>query len=121
MNTPGNTVSDLAARVGGSIVGDGDTQVYRVASLAAAGEGEIAYVEDEKLFDAAAKSEASCLIVPAGANINAACRIEVKNPKLVFALISEVLHPPKKRAPEIHPSSVIAENARIGPDVFIGG
>ena len=120
MNTPGNTVSDLAARVGGSIVGDGDTQVYRVASLAAAGEGEIAYVEDDKLFDAAAKSEASCLIVPAGANINATCRIEVKNPKLAFALIAEVLHPRKKRAPETHPTVVIGVNADIAFEVFIG-
>ncbi len=120
MNTPGNTVSDLAARVGGSIVGDGDTQVYRVASLAAAGEGEIAYVEDEKLFDAAAKSQASCLIVPAGANINATCRIEVKNPKLAFALIAEVLHPRKERAPETHPTVVIGVNADIAFEVFIG-
>src|SRR6266481_1950607 len=120
MNTPGNTVSDLAARVGGSIVGDGDTQVYRVASLAAAGEGEIAYVEDEKLFDAAAKSQASCLIVPAGANINATCRIEVKDPKLGFALIAEVLHPRKERAPETHPTVVIGVNADIAFEVFIG-
>jgi len=48
------------------------------------------------------------------------CRIEVAKPKLAFAQIAEILHPPKQRAPEIHPSAVIAADAKIGRDVFIG-
>jgi UDP-3-O-[3-hydroxymyristoyl] glucosamine N-acyltransferase len=48
------------------------------------------------------------------------CRIEVKKPKLAFALIAEILHPPKQRAPEIHSSSVIAPSAKVGDQVFIG-
>ena len=120
MSATAKTVLELAAHVAGQLVGDGSAIIHRVASLETAGEGEIAYVEDEKFFEAASKTNASCVIAPEGASVKAPCRIEVKKPKLAFALIAEVLHPPKKRAPEIHRSSVIAANARIGKDVFIG-
>ena len=114
------TVAELAARVCGSALGDGTILIESVASLEAAGSGDIAYVENEKLFESARQSKASCLIVPEGAEVDFPCRIEVKKPKLAFALIAEILHPPKKRAPEIHPSSVIAPSAKVGDQVFIG-
>ncbi|HMH42275.1 MAG TPA: UDP-3-O-(3-hydroxymyristoyl)glucosamine N-acyltransferase [Pyrinomonadaceae bacterium] len=114
------TVSELAAHVGGRVTGDGSVVITRVASLDSAGEGEISYVEAQKFFEAAKHSGASCLIVPENASLDFACQIQVKNPKLGFALIAEILHPPKRRASEIHRSSVIAEDAKIGRDVFIG-
>ena len=114
------TVLELAAHVGGHAFGDGNVVIHRVASLGTAGEGEIAYVESEKFFAAASASNASCVIAPEGAEVKARCRIEVKKPKLAFALVAEILHPPKKRAPEIHPSSVIASSAKVGGGVFIG-
>jgi len=114
------TASELAAHVGGRVTGDGSVVINRVASLHAAGDGDISYVEEQKYFEAARSSRASCLIVPESAALDFACQIQVKNPKLAFALIAEVLHPPKQRAPEIHCSSVIAADAKIGRDVFIG-
>lgn len=102
------------------MVGDGSVSIRGVASLEDAGEGEITYVEDEKFFEAANKTKASCVITPAGADVKARCRIDVKNPKLAFALIAEVLHPRKQRAPEIHSTAVISSDAKIGDDVFIG-
>ena len=113
-------VSELAAHVGGRVAGDGSVLIARVAGLDSAGDGDISYVEDEKFFEAAKQSKASCLIVPENAALDFSCQIRVKNPKLAFALIAEVLHPPKQRPPEIHSSSVIAKNAKLGRDVFIG-
>lgn len=114
------TVSELADRAGGRLIGDENVLIQCVAELQNAVNGEIAYVSDEKKFEAARQSHASCLIVPEGALLAFPCRIEVKNPKLAFARIAEVLHPPKRRRPEIHTSAVIAANAKIGQDVFIG-
>ena len=114
------TVNDLAYRVGGRVFGDGETRVESVASLDSAGLSQISYVDNEKFFDSAKQSGAACLIVPIGAAFDSRCRIEVKNPKLAFAQIAEVLHPPKKRSPEIHSSAVIGPDAQIGKDVFIG-
>jgi len=114
------SVSELAALVGGEVVGNARQTIQRVASLDNAGEGEIAYVEDQKFFEAAKNSQASCVIVPEKSSLTLPCQIAVKNPKLAFALIAEVLHPPKLREPEIHQSAVIAETADIALEVFIG-
>jgi len=113
-------VSELAAHVGGVAYGNGNVLIQRVASLDSAGAGDIAYVEDAKYFAAANSSAASCLLVPAGAKVDNSCRIEVKSPKLAFALIAELLHPAKKRDPLIHPTAVIADSAQLAPGVYLG-
>jgi UDP-3-O-[3-hydroxymyristoyl] glucosamine N-acyltransferase len=120
MNLGAKTVSELAALVGGSVLGDGNTSINRVASLDLAGDGDIAYVEEEKHFAGAADSRASCVVTPFGANLSVPCRIEAKNPKLAFALMAEVLHPPKQRHPEIHRTAVLSPTSKVGNDVFIG-
>ena len=114
------TVSELAGLVNGRVHGDGNVQIDGVASLESAGSGEVAYVEEEKFYAAANASKASCIIAPQDSSITSACRIEVTRPKLAFALISEVLHPPKKREPEIHSSAVIANTADVALQVFVG-
>ena len=121
-------VQELASVVRGRVAGDGETQVERIANLENADEGEISYVENEKLFAAAAESKASCLIVKEGLAEKFPDRtlIEVSNPKLAFSLIGAALHPPVRREPTIHPTAVIAENADIaltayvGPNVYVG-
>lgn len=114
------TVAKLAEHVGGIVIGDGDILIHQVAGLESAGEGDIAYVEDEKFFAAGGVSKASCVIVPTGAEVKASCRIEVAKPKLAFALIAGLLHPQKHREPFVHPSAVIAESADIALTVYIG-
>ena len=120
MSPTAKTVSELAALVGGRVVGDGGVSILRVAGLDSSAAGDITYVEEEKLFAAASNTKASCVISPSGADVKIPCRIEVKNPKLAFALIAEVLHPPKQRPPEIHQTAVISSAAKIGSDVFVG-
>lgn len=113
-------VAELAAHVGGRVHGDGNVLIKRVASLESAGAGEIAFIEDSKLLTSALSSGASCLIVPEGASVEAASFIEVKRPKLAFALIAELLHPPKRRAGKIHPTAIVAASAHLDENVFVG-
>ena len=118
------SVEDLAQRVNGRVVGNGDALIERIASLENAAEGEIAYVDNEKLLDAARGSKASCLIIPdgpgAGSNLKNAALIAVPNPKLAFALIAAVLHPRLRREPSIHPTAVVSETADIALTAFVG-
>lgn len=114
------TVQELAEIVSGRVVGDGETQIERIADLDQAREGEIAYVENEKLFVAAAESKASCLIVKDAGKFSDRTLIEVKNPKLAFSLIGAALYPPVRREPTIHPTAVVAENADIALTAYVG-
>ena len=117
---PRRTVDELAASVGGRVIGDGNVLIERVNGLESANVGEIAYLEDEKLFETAKSSRASCLIVPANAAVDSPCRIEVAKPKLAFALIAEMLYPPKRREPLIDATAVIAQTADIALTAFVG-
>src|SRR5215510_800429 len=116
------TVHELAEIVSGRVVGDRETRIERIADLDNADEGEIAYVENEKLMDAAAESKASCLIVRNGfaSKLPERTLIEVANPKLAFALVGAALHPPPHREPTIHPSAVVAETADIALTAYVG-
>lgn len=115
------TVSAVAAHIGGEIRGDETIKITGVADLGSAQTGEIVFVEDVKFFEQAKNSSASCLIAPESSEIEFAnAIILVKNPKLAFAQIAALLHPPKKQLPQIHPSAIIAENSIIAQDVFVG-
>jgi UDP-3-O-[3-hydroxymyristoyl] glucosamine N-acyltransferase len=120
----GKTVAELAEHVDGSVIGDGAISIETVASLESANERSISYVDSEKLFPAASASAASCLIVPrnigAPIEFNSAALIEVANPKLAFSQIAEILHPPLRREPSIHPTAVVAETADVALTAYIG-
>jgi len=121
------TVSELARHVGGRVIGDGSVLIKDLASLDTAGDGDITYVGDEKFFEAASTTKASCIVVPENAALDLPCRIESAKPRLAFALIAEILHPPKRHEPSVHATAVISESADValtaflGPHVSIGG
>ena len=119
-------VEELAEIVSGRVIGDGGTRIERIADLDSAREGEVAYIDNEKMVGAAAESKASCLIVREGVEFPARTLIAVANPKLAFALAGAALHPAVRRDPMIHATAVVAETADIaltayvGPNVCIG-
>ena len=113
-------VQELAEIVSGRVIGDAGTRIERIADLEQAREGEIAYVDNEKLFDAAAESKASCLIVRDGIEFPNRTLIVVANPKLAFALVGAALHPALRREPTIHPTAVVAETADIALTAYVG-
>ncbi len=114
------TVAELAESVGGRVYGDSSVEILRVASLDGAGAGEIAFVDNERFMGAARYSLASCLIVPEGASLAGRCCIESSRPKLAFALVAEILHPPKSFGAYRHPSAVVAASAQIEDAVYLG-
>ena len=123
MNESNTTsVARLAELVGGTLRGDGEISIARIADLDSAQEHEIAYVDNEKFFEAATQSTASCLIVPQSFNLElkSAAVIEVANPKLAFSIIGAALHPAKQREPTVHSSASIAESADIALTAYIG-
>jgi UDP-3-O-[3-hydroxymyristoyl] glucosamine N-acyltransferase len=112
------TITEIAEFLQGNLDGQGSTEISRVASFEKAQTGEIAFLEKT---ETTAQTNASCLIVPENFNKNLSISvIKVKNPKLAFAKIAAVLHPPKKRANFTHESAVISASASLGKDLFIG-
>ncbi len=121
----GKTVDDLAEFVGGRVTGDRGIVIERVASFQSATAGSLSFVDDPKILDDSPECGASCLIVVDASRAQETLPgipafIESAQPKLAFARIAALLHPPKHREPFVHPSAVIAETADVALTVFIG-
>ncbi len=120
------TVRELAEHVKGRVAGDESLTILRVADLRSAASSEIAYVEDAKHFDAAAESRASCLLLPESPALPPLAEkpeqaiIFVASPKLAFAHIAALLHPPKRREPLVHPTAQVATTADVALTAYVG-
>ena len=109
--------SEIAAFVGGELVGDGDVEISSAAGVVVAGTGQITFIDGRELPEVI---RASCVLIseetePAAGVSN----IRVKRPKLAFARVAALLHPPKTREPQVHSTAVISPDARIGTGVFL--
>jgi len=120
-------VSDLAAWLQAPWEGT-DADVTGVAGVESATTGEVAFVAGRKAATLAARSGASCLLVPADfANPSQRTVIRVPDPRASFARVVARLVPPRPIAPGIHPTAVVGAGAglghgvTIGPHVSIGG
>ena len=110
--------SEIAAFVGGELVGDGDVEITAAADAQRARTGQIAFIDGRVLPEVIG---ASCILISEEAEpASGVTNIRVKRPKLAFARIAALLHPPKTREPQVHPTAVISPDARIGTGVFIG-
>ena len=117
----GKTAAELAALVSGRVVGDEGARVVRVASLAAAVEGDLAFVEEEKFFETARASRASVVIAPEGSGLEGlGCVVEVARPKLAFALAASALNMRRVRAASVHPTASVSRGAVLGEGVYVG-
>ncbi len=113
-------IKQIAKLLDGTLSGDGEVEILRVASLETARENEIAFLEKAEVNEQSVDTNASCLIVPENFNAQLPYSfIKVKNPKLACAKIAEVLHQSPGKI-GIHSTAQIASSAEIGADVFIG-
>src|SRR5215204_2486003 len=109
---------EIAQFLQGSLEGGTDSEIFRVNGFETAGAGEISFLERAEI---PGRTNASVLIVPENFAENLDIPIiKVKNPKLAFARLAAVLHPPKKRAIKVHQSALVSESAVLGKDLFIG-
>ena len=107
---------EIAELVGGELVGD-DVEIHSAAALASAGQGQIAFLDRAD----ADPGGASCVLVGrsfAGDGANAIIRVD--DPKLAFALVAGILHPPKSYPGERHSSAIVSRSANISEGVFLG-
>ncbi|HXE79183.1 MAG TPA: UDP-3-O-(3-hydroxymyristoyl)glucosamine N-acyltransferase [Vicinamibacterales bacterium] len=111
---------ELAERLQCRLEGDGDIEITRVAGLEQAGPGDITFFANPRYAAALRETRASAVIL--GNDVPAApCAIlRSSNPYLAFAEALDVLSPPERPQPYIHPLSAIGQDVVLGVDVTIG-
>lgn len=114
------TASEIAGYLGCVLEGDGSVRVSGVAAPETAQASDLIYVETERRLEQAAASKALCAIIAPGLALAGKTQLRSAHPKLAFARAAAWLAPPAPIVSGIHPTAVIAANARLAPGAAVG-
>jgi len=115
-------LSELAARLGCRLEGDGSVEIVRVAGIQRAERGDLTFLANARYLSDLATTRASAVIVGSAAPVRSATAALLRSddPYSAFAravgLFAHAVAPPKG----VDRASVVAADATIGADVSIG-
>jgi UDP-3-O-[3-hydroxymyristoyl] glucosamine N-acyltransferase len=114
-------IKEIAARVDCPFTGDGELEIRAVRSIERAGPGEITFVMDRRHAKLVAASRASAFILVEDFPAVDVPTIRSRYPYHTFARVQELFYQqPLPRGPFRYPTAVVAEDAVLGPDCYIG-
>ncbi len=112
---------EIAALVGGEVVGDRNTLITGVAGIKDAEKGDITFLANAKYLPFLTQTNASAVIMAADIETQAVASIRCAHPSQAFTKIVSYFTPPQTHAPiGVHPTAVIAEGVHLGDKVSIG-
>ncbi len=113
-------LADLAALVGGEVVGDGERPIEGLRTLEDARENHLSFLTHSRYREEANRSSAGALLVGRGDDDLTTDLVVVEDPSRALALLLRHFASPRRAEPGIHPSAVIAEDAEVDPSASIG-
>jgi len=115
------TLAELADYLQARVIGPEDITILRLAELDKAGPGDICFISDRTFEPLLADCQASALIVAAGVGVTfPGSRLQVANPYLAFARLSQLFDNRPGMAPGIHSSAIVDPSAALDPSAAIG-
>jgi len=113
-------LADIAAQLGGRVLGDGEVRVAQVATLENAQSSHISFLANSKYRIQLANTCAGAVILgEADAQATDLPRIVSDNPYAYFAKVSALLNPLPEARPGVHSAAVIGAGAQIDPTASI--
>ncbi len=119
----GLTAAEVAALVGGTLIGDGAVRLVSVAPLDRAGPDDLAFLAAGRYLPYFHASRAGAVFVTAEhreAQPGPATRIVVDDPHRAMLAVVRAIYPVPTRAAAIHPTAIIGAGAVLGRDVALG-
>jgi UDP-3-O-[3-hydroxymyristoyl] glucosamine N-acyltransferase len=116
------TIADIAKLINGEIVGDGDVEITGCSGIQDAKNGDITFLANPKYLDQAQTTHASAVIIPRQMSLPGKIVIRADNPSLGFTQVLNrfIEQAPDYRPKGIHPTAIIAPDARLAADVAVG-
>ena len=115
------TLAQIAARLGGRVLGDAEVEIAQVATLEQAGSDEISFLANSKYRGKLSETRAGAVILSdADADATGLPRIVSSNPYAYFAKVSVLLNPLPKAVPGTHPAAIVGQGAQIDLTASIG-
>ncbi len=115
------TLAELAAELGGAVVGDGSTLLRGVAGIREALPGDLTFLANARYEAHLSETRASAVICDRQPRTSSIPLLQVDNPYLAFRQAVRVFRPDLHRpAPGLHPSAIVAPDAWLGEGVSLG-
>ncbi len=115
------TLADIAALVGGTVVGDWSIRISGLNGIREAAEGDLTFVSDSKYIPYLETTRASAVVVDRQMPTANRPLIQVDDVRLAMLAILQNVESEQQWHPEgIHPSAVIAPDAVLGRGVSVG-
>jgi UDP-3-O-[3-hydroxymyristoyl] glucosamine N-acyltransferase len=115
------TLSDLSARFGLALRGDGERLIRAVGTLKDSGPEQITFLANPAYRKQLRATRAGAVILKeADAPDCPTTSLLAADPYLAYARLAALFDPRPGPAPGIHPTAVIADSARLGQDPSIG-
>ena len=114
------TVSQIAERVRGEVLGNASTPLTGFSSAENARDGDLTFADDQEHFQAAEQGAAAAILVSGGFSSTKKVLIRVPNARVAVARLLPVFFPPEEYPHGIHPSANIDPSARVDATAHIG-
>jgi len=115
------TLSELAEKLGGELVGDGKVVVNNIRDIEDAEKGDLAFLLKKKFESLLEKTKASCVLVPLQIQKASVPIIKCKNPNLAFKKSAQIMQPSLVKSFQgINKTAYIGKNVKLGKNVSIG-
>jgi UDP-3-O-[3-hydroxymyristoyl] glucosamine N-acyltransferase len=123
VTTVRKTLAQLAELVGGKVIGDGNAEISKAASIEEAAAGDITFLANPRYGAHLKTCRASAVIIsdktafdppPQGRGF-----LQVADPYFAFARILSLLNPPATYLPGISPLASVDPNASMGENVTV--
>lgn len=113
-------LGELAAHVGGELVGDAGLLITGLNGLAEALPGELSFYGNPRYRRQYEASRASAILVGPDTDVREGVSlVRVSNPHLAFARISSLFHPKPVHAAGVRPGAHVHPEARVHPEAAV--
>lgn len=120
---PSLTLAELAAAIGGTVLGDGAVAISGIGPLDRAGAGQLSFLASAKYAPLLVHSEASAVLVsPELQDAPGRCanRVVVAKPhEAILALLPRLYRQPTRPFVGVHPTAVVDSSAEVDADVCV--
>jgi len=116
-----HSLSALAERFGLELRGDGERRIAGVGTLGAATSEQLSFLSNPQYRSQLADSRAAAVVLRAGdADAHRGNSLIASDPYVAFAKIAALFDSNTAPAPGIHPSAIVASNARVHAGACVG-
>ena len=112
-------LADIAARIGGTVDGDGSVEIRGVSSIEHPEPGTLTFLADPRHADRVTGLAVAAILLAPDAPRVPLPAIRVGDPHRAFVDVVELFHPAAP-VPGVHPTAVIAPTARLGANASVG-